>query len=85
MRLHPLETAERIRQDYIRYLSTIYFFRNEELRRQFRQALSAPDFLTRGPILEAAAPFGPGGRSDNWSRTASCMQGFALSVRMRCR
>ncbi len=60
MRLHPLETAERIRQDYIRYLSTIYFFRNEELRRQFRQALSAPDFLTRGPILEAAAPFRTG-------------------------
>ncbi len=57
MRLHPLETADQIRKNYIRYLQTIYFFRDPSLRRQFREALSAPDFLTRGPILEAAAPF----------------------------
>ncbi len=57
MRLHPLETANRIREDYIRYLQTIYFFRDPSLRRQFQEALAAPDFLTRGPILEAAAPF----------------------------
>jgi len=57
MRLHPLETAKRIREDYTRYLQTIYFFRDPDLRRQFREALSAPNFLTRGPILEAAAPF----------------------------
>jgi ATP-dependent helicase YprA (DUF1998 family) len=52
-----LETAKRIREDYTRYLQTIYFFRDPDLRRQFREALSTPDFLTRGPILEAAAPF----------------------------
>ncbi len=57
MRLHPLETADQIRKNYIRYLQTIYFFRDPSLRRQFQEALSAPDFLTRGPILEAAAPF----------------------------
>lgn len=57
MRLHPLKTANRIREDYIRYLSTIYFFRDENLRSQFRRALLAPNFLTRGPILEAAASF----------------------------
>jgi ATP-dependent helicase YprA (DUF1998 family) len=57
MRLHPLEIASRIQEDYARYLQTIYFFRDPALRRQFREALSAPHFLTRGPILEAAAPF----------------------------
>jgi len=57
MRLHPLEIASRIQEDYARYLQTIYFFRDPALRRQFQEALSAPHFLSRGPILEAAAPF----------------------------
>ncbi len=76
MRLHPLETANRIQQDYIRYLSTIYFFRNEDLRRQFGRALSAPDFLTRGPILEAAAPFRSGRTIEQLIRDGVLHPGF---------
>ncbi|HBY94498.1 MAG TPA: DEAD/DEAH box helicase, partial [Chloroflexi bacterium] len=58
--IHPIEAAERIRADYARYLRTIYFFRDEELRRQFWEALDAPRFLLRGPILEASPPFKKG-------------------------
>lgn len=58
--IHPIEATQRIRDDYIRYLRTIYFFRDEDLRRQFWQALDAPDFLVRGPILEASPPFRTG-------------------------
>jgi len=57
LKLHPLEVAQRIRDDYIRYLKTIYCFRDHDLEHQFWKALNAPDFLVRGPILEAAAPF----------------------------
>lgn len=57
MRLNPLEVARRIRTDYIRYLQTTYFFRDPALRNQLYEALMAPNFLTRGPILEAIAPF----------------------------
>ncbi len=57
MKLHPLETTDRIRNDYTRYLKTIYFFRNADLRREFWQALTAPEFLVKGPLLEAATPY----------------------------
>lgn len=76
MRLHPLETANRIREDYTRYLQTIYFFRDPSLRCQFREALSAPDFLTRGPILEAAAPFRLGRSIEQMIRDGVLHPGF---------
>ena len=55
--IHPLEATQRIQDDYARYLRTIYFFRDEELRWQFWRALEMPRFLVRGPILEASPPF----------------------------
>ena len=58
--IHPLEATQRIRDDYIRYLRTIYFLREPELRRQFWKALEKPEFLVRGPILEASPPFRTG-------------------------
>ena len=58
--IHPLEATQRIRDDYARYLRTIYFFRDQELREQFWDTLAAPNFLVRGPILEAAPPFQTG-------------------------
>ena len=57
MKLDPLEVTKHIHDDYTRYLKTIYFFRDPELRNQFWKALAAPDFLVRGPLLEAAMPF----------------------------
>ncbi len=76
MHLHPLKVAERIRDDYTRYLQTIYFFRDPSLRRQFREALSAPDFLTRGPLLEAAAPFRLGRSIEQMIREGVLHPGF---------
>jgi ATP-dependent helicase YprA (DUF1998 family) len=55
--IHPLDATRKLSEDYARYLRTIYFFRDEELRGQFQKALEAPNFLVRGPILEAAPPF----------------------------
>lgn len=58
--IHPLQATNRIQDDYTRYLRTIYFFRDKELRNQFWQSLQQPDFLVRGPILEASPPFQQG-------------------------
>lgn len=55
--IHPLDATRKLSEDYARYLRTIYFFHDEELRNQFQTALEAPGFLVRGPILEAAPPF----------------------------
>ena len=58
--IHPLETTQQIHDDYSRYLRTAYFFDDADLREQFRTAIQAPDFLVRGPILEASPPFKTG-------------------------
>jgi len=76
MGLHPLVVAERIREDYARYLQTIYFFRDHALRRQFREAISAPHFLTKGPILESAAPFCVGRSIEDMVRDGILHPGF---------
>lgn len=60
MWLNPVETAQKIHEDYVRYLKSIYSLRDSKLREEFYAALSAKDFLTRGPILEGASPFGLG-------------------------
>ena len=55
--IHPLEATDRIADDYIRYLRTIYFFNNPHLREQLAHALGEERLLVRGPILEASPPF----------------------------
>lgn len=58
--LHPLQTTERIRQSYLRYLKTIYPFQERDLRDQFWKALETTDLLVKGPLLEASPPFKSG-------------------------
>lgn len=58
--LDPLAATQQLNDDYARYLRTIYFFSDEELRRQLWSALGQPQFLVRGPILEASPPFRQG-------------------------
>jgi len=60
MQIDPLVTAERVRESYLRYLRTIYPFQDDRLRREFDSALREPEFLTKGPLLEIAAPYLPG-------------------------
>lgn len=55
--LHPIRTTEQIRDSYLRYLKTIYPFQNQDLRAAFFDALSEPNRLVKGPLLESALPF----------------------------
>ncbi|PDW03755.1 DEAD/DEAH box helicase [Candidatus Viridilinea mediisalina] len=58
--LHPLHTTEHLRATYLRYLKTIYPFRDPPLRAAFAQALETPERLVKGPLIEAAPPFQQG-------------------------
>ncbi|HBO34608.1 MAG TPA: hypothetical protein DD636_07720 [Anaerolineaceae bacterium] len=57
MAIHPLETTEKIRSTYINYLKTIKPFQDEELRKEFAQAIEAQDMLVKGPLLQIALPY----------------------------
>ncbi len=56
-KLHPLHTTTHIRDTYLRYLSTIYPFRDPQLREAFVKAISDRERLVKGPLLEASPPF----------------------------
>lgn len=56
-KLHPLHTTDHIRDTYLRYLATIYPFRDERLREAFLAAIAEPERLLKGPLLEASPPF----------------------------
>lgn len=57
MPIHPIQTASRLRQAYIRYLKTIKPFQDERLREAFSRALEAENMLVKGPYLELTPPF----------------------------
>lgn len=60
MKLHPIQTTEKINEAYQRYLKTIYPFRDENLRQIFWAKLAEPERLVKGPLLEASPPFKTG-------------------------
>lgn len=55
--LDPFLVSKRIRQDYERYIESAFPMKNAALREQFRELLQRPDFLVRGPFIEATPPF----------------------------
>lgn len=57
MSIHPLKTTELVRDAYLRYLKTIKPFQDEELRREFAQAISKQDMLVKGPLVQIALPY----------------------------
>jgi superfamily II DNA/RNA helicase len=57
--LHPIVTAERIRERYLRYLQTIYPFQDSEMRDVYARALDKA-MIVKPPLLEASPPFAPG-------------------------
>lgn len=57
MPIHPIETARRLREAYIRYLKTIKPFQDDYLRVEFSRALEAENMLVKGPYLELTPPF----------------------------
>lgn len=60
MAIHPVETARRLREAYIRYLKTIKPFQKDRLREEFSHALETENMLVKGPYLELTPPFTPG-------------------------
>lgn len=58
--LDPLRAANRIADDYIRYLRSTFSPSDPDLRRDFTAQLSDGRQLTKGPILQAQAPYSQG-------------------------
>lgn len=57
MPVDPIAVTKNIADSYISYLTTTFPIRDPRLAAQFRDALSQPDKLVKGPILEATPPF----------------------------
>ena len=58
--LDPLHAADRISGDYIRYLRSAFSPRDAQLRADFDAQLADGKQLTKGPILQAMAPYAAG-------------------------
>lgn len=59
MGLNAIETTENIRQAYIQYLKSMFFFRNKELKENAIAALEKEQLL-KGPYIEITPPFETG-------------------------
>jgi ATP-dependent helicase YprA (DUF1998 family) len=66
MSLHPLESTQRLRDAYVRYLKTIKPFQDDQLRKEFSQALEVPGRLMKGPLIEVSPPFKTGFSIENF-------------------
>lgn len=60
MAVHPIDTTNKLRDVYRRYLQTLYPFQDDNLRRQFERCLNTSDQLVKQPLLEASFPFESG-------------------------
>nr|MDO8115772.1 DEAD/DEAH box helicase [Candidatus Sigynarchaeota archaeon] len=57
--IDPVETYEKIKRDYLNYLSTAFHIKDPELEFAFLEKIHAYNFIN-GPILEATPPFKQG-------------------------
>ena len=55
--LDPLAAGEAIKDAFLQYLETTHEPRNPALRAEFKAALTDRFRLSRGPFLQAAAPY----------------------------
>ncbi len=55
--LHPLNTTQRVRETYLRYLKTAYPLQDDRLRTDYWNALEETDLLVKGPLLESTPEF----------------------------
>ena len=56
MPIDPIKVTQNIRDSYIRYLTSTFRLRDENLRSKFQQEVEK-FWFTNGPILEATPPF----------------------------
>lgn len=57
MSMNPITTNDAIRDQYIKYLKSMFALKDPELARQAELLLKAPHKFTRGPFVEITAPF----------------------------
>ena len=55
--LDPLHITEQVRSAYLRYLRSIYPFKDDGLSKAFSKAIEERELLVRSPILEVTPPF----------------------------
>ncbi|MAT45431.1 MAG: DEAD/DEAH box helicase [Anaerolineaceae bacterium] len=58
--LHPLQTTNLIRENYLRYLKTLFPVQEENLRQNLWGELETTNMLVKGPLLEATPEFEKG-------------------------
>jgi ATP-dependent helicase YprA (DUF1998 family) len=75
--LDPLEATRRIERRYRGYLESTFRPQDDHLRREFERALADDFTLTRGPFLQASAPFEVGSSVSDLVRTGVLHEGFS--------
>lgn len=54
---NPIETARKIEESYREYIATTIHFDDVDLQGQLEEILHRPDYLAKGPFLEATPPY----------------------------
>jgi hypothetical protein len=57
MGLNPITTTQKIKQDYVEYLSSMFFFQDKDLMSQAKKQLSEEGKFVKGPFIEITPPF----------------------------
>ena len=57
MSIHPIDTTQKVRDAYLRYLKTIKPFQDEKLRAEFANAIEKHEMLVKGPLVEISQPY----------------------------
>ena len=76
--LNPLETTRRIDNAFLGYLRSSFGPRRPELRDAYHRALIEGGDLSRGPFVQATAPFKPGRSVDELIRAGVLSTGCLL-------
>lgn len=57
MGLNPVTTTHKIKQEYVGYLSSMFFFQDKDLMSQAKKQLSEEGKFVKGPFIEITQPF----------------------------
>lgn len=57
MGLNPIATTQKIKKDYVEYLSSMFFFQDKDLMEQAKNQLDEDNKFVKGPFIEITQPF----------------------------
>lgn len=57
MGLNPISTTKKIKNEYVEYLSSMFFFQDKDLMNQARKQLAEEGKFVKGPFIEITQPF----------------------------